>query len=64
VSGSPAETGGLREGDVIIRIDSRPVEGLKDLSRFLKSLTPGARVSITFLRDGKEMTVGTAVVEK
>ena len=62
--GSAAEAGGLREGDVIIKIDSSPVEGLKDLSRVLKSLTPGARVSITFLRDGKEMTVGMAVVEK
>ena len=62
--GSPAESGGFREGDVIIKIDSSPVEGLKDLSRVLKSLTPGTRVSITFLRNGKEMTVGTAVVEK
>ena len=62
--GLPAETGGLREGDVIIKIDSSPVGGLKDLSRVLKSLTPGTQVSITFMRDGKEMTVGTAVVEK
>jgi Iap family predicted aminopeptidase len=64
VSGLPAETAGLREGDIIIRIDSSPVEGLKDLSRVLRSLTPGAPVSITFVREGKEMTVGTAVVEK
>lgn len=64
VSGSPAETAGLREGDVIIRIDSLPVENLKDLSRVLKSLTSGTRVSIRFVRDGKEMTVGTAVRQK
>lgn len=64
VSGSPAEAGGLREGDVIIKIDSWPVGGLKDLSRILKSLTSGTQVSITFLREGKEMTVDTAVGEK
>jgi C-terminal processing protease CtpA/Prc len=64
VAGSPAETGGLREGDVIIKIDSRAVEGLKDMSRILKSLHPGTGISITFLRDGREMTVRAAVVEK
>jgi len=64
VSGSPAETAGLREGDIIIKIDSWPVENLKDLSRVLKSLTPGTRVFITFLRDRKEMTVGAVVIKK
>lgn len=63
-SGSPAETAGLREGDVIIKIDSWPVENLKDLSRVLKSLTPGTRVFITFVRDRKEITVGGVVTKK
>lgn len=64
VPDSPAEAGGLKEGDVIIRIDSAAVRGLKDLSDILKSLTPGTRISITFLREGKEMTVETEVREK
>lgn len=60
-SGSPAETAGMKEGDVIIRVNSRAVNGLRDFSDILKSLTPGERVSITFLRDEKEMTVKTEV---
>jgi aminopeptidase N len=62
--GSPAEKSGLREGDIVIRINSRPVSNLKDLSDILKSLSPGSRISITFLREGKEMKVETEVVER
>jgi len=64
VPDSPAEKSRLKEGDVIIRINSSPVHNLKDLSNILKSLTPGSRISITFLRDGKEMKVETEVVER
>src|SRR4030043_1237455 len=55
--GSPAEKSGLREGDVIIRINSDDIHSLKDLSNILKSLKPGNKVSIIFIRDGKEMKV-------
>ena len=64
VPDSPAEKSRLKEGDIIIRINSSPVHNLKDLSNILKSLTPGNRISITFLRDGKEMKVETEVVER
>lgn len=64
ITGSPAETGGLKQGDVIIRVNSSPVRSLKDFSDTLKSLSPGDRVSITFLRNEKEMMVMTVVKEK
>ena len=62
VPGSPAESSGLREGDVVVRIGSNAVHNLKDLSNVLKSLNPGDRISITFLRADKEMTAEAAVV--
>jgi S1-C subfamily serine protease len=49
---------------VIVRIGSNAVHNLRDLSNVLKSLNPGDRISITFLREGKEMTVETEVVER
>jgi len=61
---SPAENCGLREGDVIIRIGSYLVRGLKDLSEVLRSLTPGGSIVIAFLREGKEMTVEAEVKAK
>ncbi len=59
--GSPAEAAGLKAGDVIVRMNSRTIHGLKDVSDILKSLVPGSRVSITFLRAGKETTIQTEV---
>jgi len=64
VPDSPAESSGLKEGDVIVRMDSRKVHSLKDLSHILKSLNPGDRIAITFLRQGKKMTVETEVVAR
>jgi C-terminal processing protease CtpA/Prc len=54
---SPAEACGLKEGDVIIRINSAVVGNLKEYSDVLKSLSPGEGITITILRDGQEMTV-------
>ncbi len=62
--GSPAELSGLREGDVIIGINSSPVQTLKALSDILKSLEAGGEISIVFLRNGKEKTVKTTLVER
>jgi S1-C subfamily serine protease len=64
VQGSPAEASGLKEGDIIIRINALDVQRLKDLSDILKSLKPGQRVSVDFLRDGQPLTVETVVVER
>ena len=64
VPGSPAESAGLKEGDVIVRIIAAPVKSLKDLSEILKTLKAGERISITFMRDGKEMKVETVVKER
>ncbi|MBZ0157475.1 MAG: M20/M25/M40 family metallo-hydrolase [Alphaproteobacteria bacterium] len=64
VPGSPAEACGLREGDIIVRINATPVDSLKDLAVLLGTLSPGSRISITFLREGREMTVDAEVVAR
>ncbi len=64
VPDSPAESCGLKEGDVIVKINSHAVKSLKDLSNILKSLTPGTKISITFIRDEREMIVDAKVIEK
>jgi hypothetical protein len=64
VPDSPAEECGLKDGDIIIYINNEPVNSLKDLSDILKSLTPGTKLSVTFLREGKEMNAEANVVER
>jgi len=61
---SPAEAAGMQEGDVITKINTAPVSGLKDFSDILKTLKPGDRVSILFLREGKERKVEAVVKER
>ena len=61
VPGSPAEAAGLKEGDVIIMVNTTAVAGLKDFSDILKTLKPGDNISLLYVRDGKESTVATKV---
>jgi len=35
VKGSPAESAGLRSGDIIIEVDGRPIESPRDLQRLM-----------------------------
>jgi hypothetical protein len=64
VPGSPAKECGLREGDIIVRIGDNEISSLKDLSEALKTLAPGDRVTVTFMREGKEQTAEAVLVER
>jgi hypothetical protein len=55
-SDSPAEKVGLRENDVIIRVNSAPVTGPQEFRDQISKLKPGDKVSVTYLRGGKEKT--------
>ena len=56
LDGSPA-FGKLKAGDVIVRADTRAVEGPDDLIRLVRSKGDGESVELRLIRDKKEMTV-------
>ncbi|MEV7778186.1 trypsin-like peptidase domain-containing protein [Kitasatospora sp. NPDC088351] len=62
-SGGPAAAAGLQVGDVITKIDDTPVDSLNSLTTALASLTPGSKVTVTYVRDGQsrtaDVTLGT-----
>jgi hypothetical protein len=60
-AGTPAAQAGLQAGDIITRLNGRAVTGLQDYSQILRELTPGAKVSIRLLRDGREQQLGARV---
>ncbi|TAK00565.1 MAG: M20/M25/M40 family metallo-hydrolase [Candidatus Manganitrophaceae bacterium] len=64
VAGSPADQAGLRKGDRIVRIGVTPINDLRAFSELLKTLNPGDRISILFIRDGREQTVEATVKER
>jgi len=55
--GGPAEEGGLRAGDVVVRVGERPIENLYDYTYALGDLEIGEPVEIGVLRDGRELRV-------
>lgn len=61
--GSAAEKAGLKENDIIIRIDDKKIETPDELSEAIKAHKPGDKVSVTFLRDKKEMKVSAELTK-
>ena len=51
---SGAEKAGLKEGDIITKIDDKSIEDPDDLSKVIRAHKPGDKVSVTYLRDKKE----------
>ena len=50
--GSPAERGGLRQGDAIVRFAGKAVEASNDLPRIVAAHAPGETVEVQVYREG------------
>ncbi|GGB08100.1 PDZ domain-containing protein [Puia dinghuensis] len=55
--GSAADKAGLKEGDLITKVDAKTIDGPSALSETIHTYKPGDKVAITFQRDGKEQKV-------
>ena len=53
----PAQRAGLRFGDVVTKIDGRPVANSTELTRAIAEVRPGGRTRLTIVRDGRESIV-------
>jgi len=53
VTGSPAESGGLRVGDVIVQINSKNIVDVKDLFQSLEEAAIGTTVEVSIWRNGE-----------
>jgi serine protease DegQ len=58
---SPAETAGIRAGDVIVSLNGRTVAGAQDLHNIEGLTAPGAAVAVGLVRDGKPLTINAAL---
>ena len=57
MDGSPAALAGLRAGDVIIRVASKSIQSIEDLTAALGEQKPGDEVEIIALRAGSPVTL-------
>ncbi len=59
--GSPAAKAGLRAGDIITKVDNKKIDANHPLLSAISEHQPGDKVSVTYLRDGKEVTVSVTL---
>jgi Zn-dependent M28 family amino/carboxypeptidase len=53
VEGGPAEKGGLKGGDVIVKLGDSKITGIEDFDSALRKHKPGDKIKVTVQRDGK-----------
>ena len=64
VRDSPAEAAGLREGDIIVKVDSKPIDSDHPLDATLSEFAPGDTISVEVLRDGQTQTMSLTLAER
>jgi len=51
-------------GDIITAADNQPVSQIADLQNFLQQAKSGQKITLTLLRDGKQMDVTVTLAEQ
>ncbi len=60
----PAARAGIKPGDIITRVDGKPVETPNMLSRLIASLPPGATAKVEVIRDGRRQLLPVPLSER
>ena len=64
VAGGPAARGGLQQGDVIVKVNGRPVSADETVSYLIANTQVGSRVPLEIIRGGRRQTVNVVVGER
>ncbi|PLS80670.1 hypothetical protein CYG49_04375 [Candidatus Saccharibacteria bacterium] len=62
-SGSPADRAGIRNGDIITKVNGTEVNQRTSFGTLLAQFTPGETVTLTILRDGKTQEIKVELTE-
>jgi serine protease Do len=63
-SGSPADKGGVKVGDIITAVNDKSIKNSTQLRNVIAGIEPGTTVKIGIIRDGKEVTVHVDLGER
>ena len=62
LAGGPADKAGLRAGDIIINFEGKAINSPEELIVDIRAKNVGDKVTLTYSRDGKEVTVSLTLV--
>lgn len=62
--GSPAAKAGIKEGDVVVAINGRPIAGRTGMIAAVRDAQPGDEITIKVERGGKTLTLSATLVER
>jgi serine protease DegQ len=57
LEGGPAARGGIKPGDVLIAVDDKPIEDVRQLLNQIAQINPGNPAQLKILRKGKEIEI-------
>ncbi len=63
LKGSPADRAGLKVGDIIVALNGKKLDSVRDLQFSIMKTKPGTEVELTIIRDGKRKTLRVKVGE-
>lgn len=63
VKDSPGEKANLKQGDVIVKVDDKEVEGVLGIRKSIVRKAPGTEVKLTIIRDGSEKEIRVTLGE-
>ncbi|MEO5858472.1 MAG: PDZ domain-containing protein [Pyrinomonadaceae bacterium] len=61
IEGSPAQSAGLQDGDVIVRIDGEDISSGRKLTRLVSEISPDHTAKVTVLRGGSEREINVTL---
>ena len=62
--GGPAEQGGLKEGDIILGVEDKPIKTRPDLYREMWKKSPGEKISFKILREEESVKIDVVGVNR
>lgn len=61
---SGAEKAGIKEGDVIIKLDNNKIKGFSDLTSYINTKRPKETINVTVVRNGNEKVIPVILTKK